>query len=449
MTFASSCYGIAFRRSKEISNSFTMLDFTNTTNVAFGAGVLLAVMYMCYRRALPKPLKGIPYNEEAVNNLFGDIPSLMKEMNSRGDFFLWIREQNRMAQSAISQVFITPFGKPLVVLSDVRESRDIQLNRAKEFDRSWFIHDMFIPLTGETQFTTKTGPKWKLFRRLTQDTMTPSFLREVAAPSIYASCLRFVDLWNTKAEIANGQPFSAVSDLFYVTLDAVLAFNFGSDFPLSATRSQVEGMEKLSAGDVSGANAGPDDPVKFPEFDVGDDISSLLGLVKTMDGIAGKPLSKLLWYLAKMSPSWRRMEKTKNELLRRQIANSVEKLVQHKQGDGESLARNGVDLIVRKEAKLAEKDNRKPEFFADMIMAEVSSFDQHRRLKPYLAQQNKKTLQVMPTNMGSPAAIRTSGSRSRYDQFDSVLVHEVLVKVSRLPDSLAPGPTVCIRGSIL
>jgi hypothetical protein len=41
------------------------------------AGVLLAGLYMLYRAALPKPLANIPYNRDAANKLFGDVPEMM------------------------------------------------------------------------------------------------------------------------------------------------------------------------------------------------------------------------------------------------------------------------------------------------------------------------------------------------------------------------------------
>lgn len=39
-----------------------------------------------------------------------------------------------------------PIGKPWVVISDFRESQDIQLCRQGEFDRSAFLADVFGPL---------------------------------------------------------------------------------------------------------------------------------------------------------------------------------------------------------------------------------------------------------------------------------------------------------------
>lgn len=41
------------------------------------AAVLFAASYTGYRAALPKPLPNIPYNRDAADRLFGDIPEMM------------------------------------------------------------------------------------------------------------------------------------------------------------------------------------------------------------------------------------------------------------------------------------------------------------------------------------------------------------------------------------
>lgn len=45
-------------------------------------GTLLAALvavglYILYRAILPKPLEGIPYNRDAADKLFGDVPEMM------------------------------------------------------------------------------------------------------------------------------------------------------------------------------------------------------------------------------------------------------------------------------------------------------------------------------------------------------------------------------------
>lgn len=40
-------------------------------------GVVLVGLYRLYCAALPKPLPNIPYNRDAANKLFGDVPEMM------------------------------------------------------------------------------------------------------------------------------------------------------------------------------------------------------------------------------------------------------------------------------------------------------------------------------------------------------------------------------------
>lgn len=39
--------------------------------------IILGVLYIGYRAALPKPLPDIPYNHDAAGKLFGDVPEMM------------------------------------------------------------------------------------------------------------------------------------------------------------------------------------------------------------------------------------------------------------------------------------------------------------------------------------------------------------------------------------
>jgi hypothetical protein len=201
--------------------------------------------------------------------------------------------------------------------------------------------------------------------------MTPNFLREVAAPNIYASSLRFVDLWNAKSQLSKGRPFSAESDLFYATTDGVLAFSFGSDFPHSAIKAQLAGIQRVSPEDLTFMD-GSDEAVQFPVFNPAEEIASLLGLIKVMDKVSGRPLPWIQWFIAKRTASWKRMEKMKRECIRRNIEYAEERFIKHAKGAGEPPARNSVDLMVNREAKLAEKENRKPDFYSDVIRSEVS-----------------------------------------------------------------------------
>ncbi|KAJ3958252.1 hypothetical protein N0V92_005179 [Colletotrichum tropicale] len=192
---------------------------------------VLPLLYSLYQFILPKPIPGIPYNKAATKSLFGDIPEIKKE--SSGNILGWISAQSRRHNSPIFQIWLGPLKKPTVVIADFREGQDILLRR-KEFDRSSFMAGVLSGEAKSFHITLKTGPQWKAQRRLLQDLMTPGFLHSVAAPNIYKSALRLLDLWKRKSQLADGGAFSAEHDIFYAALDAVLDFGFGDAAPMRA-----------------------------------------------------------------------------------------------------------------------------------------------------------------------------------------------------------------------
>ena len=50
---------------------------SNLSSLGGAAALILVILYILHRAALPKPLKGIPYNEDAAGRLFGDVPEMM------------------------------------------------------------------------------------------------------------------------------------------------------------------------------------------------------------------------------------------------------------------------------------------------------------------------------------------------------------------------------------
>lgn len=53
-----------------------LIPLMSTSTAAIIAGLAL-VLFLGYRAALPRPLPGIPYNENAAHKLFGDVPEMM------------------------------------------------------------------------------------------------------------------------------------------------------------------------------------------------------------------------------------------------------------------------------------------------------------------------------------------------------------------------------------
>jgi len=144
------------------------------------AGIVVIVLYAAYQWALPKPIPGIPYNEEATHNLLGDIPAITKHVKETGEIWNWVGAQNAKLNSPIVQIFTRPFAKPWVLIADFRESQDILMRRTKEFDRSDFFGELFLGMMPDFHISMlSSNPEFKIHRRLIQDLMTPAFLNEV------------------------------------------------------------------------------------------------------------------------------------------------------------------------------------------------------------------------------------------------------------------------------
>lgn len=138
--------------------------------------IAIILIYSLYLAALPRPIPGIPYNKESAKKLFGDIP-LIKKVRYRRQ---WIWSQPREHGAPVSQVFLLPFRKPTVIVSDYRAVVDICTRRSKEFDRGTRNKEYFGVVAPYFHFTMQTAdPQLKFHKRLVRDTMTSKFLNKV------------------------------------------------------------------------------------------------------------------------------------------------------------------------------------------------------------------------------------------------------------------------------
>ena len=145
--------------------------------VSVGATLLYAV----YKYLLPKPLPGIPYNEESSKRLMGDIPDITAFVEAGGRRKLWWAHQAQKHQSPVVQFFFGPGMKPCVIVADYREARDILLRRSKELVRGSLVCNMWEGvLPGHFISMEDDHPHYKEVKALARDLMTPSFLHGVS-----------------------------------------------------------------------------------------------------------------------------------------------------------------------------------------------------------------------------------------------------------------------------
>lgn len=336
------------------------------------AGVLVG-LYHVTKLAYPQPLPGIPYDKAASRRLLGDLPTAGKVMKETGDAIEFYQHHAAKLGSPIFQVFFLPFTKPKVVIADYREGRDIMSHRLDEFDRSDDVIDLFHPLLSDSQFTVRTGDKWKFQRRLVQDTMAPAFLRNVATPNMYASFEKLVDLWQDRARLSGGRPFEVEHDIHAATLDGVLAFTFGGDFEHSATEPRISALEGLKAEAVT-KGLGQDDLVQFPVGEVHEDLRCIEKLLDQMEKVLQVPDMNLGWFLFGKTREFHRLQKHKNAMLLRLVANAAEKASKHASEDDDAWIKHAADLVVDRERRMAEREGRQPNFSAPGLGNELFTF---------------------------------------------------------------------------
>lgn len=96
--------------------------------VVVAAGIF-AVLYFFHRRARHRPLPGIPYNIDAAKRFAGDLAEIQQRKRESASIRPWFLEQAHRHQSAIVQIFLGPFARPSVIVSDFREANDILTQR--------------------------------------------------------------------------------------------------------------------------------------------------------------------------------------------------------------------------------------------------------------------------------------------------------------------------------
>ncbi|KAH9238496.1 hypothetical protein K456DRAFT_1746569 [Colletotrichum gloeosporioides 23] len=340
--------------------------------VASAAAALSFFLYSLYQYLLPKPIPGIPYNVDATKNLLGDIPRLQKEANT--NVYGWLINQTRIHKSPIIQAFIEPFHQPSVLVADFHEGQDI-LMRRKEFERSDFSIALLGGEAPKFHINIKTGPEWKAHRRLLQDLMTPKFLHGVAAPNIYKSSTRLLDLWKIKAQTAAGHAFQADMDIFYAALDAVFDFGFGDAIEQRALIPQIEKVAAAELDKINGLNnAGSNNAVEFPSAPIDPSFQATLNSVENVGPVAASGFPKLAWWFIGWRPSVQHNRAILDKFLKEQIMKAVDRYKDEGADDNDDYVKSAIDLMVQREGTFAKKEGRKPVFWDQTMRDETLGF---------------------------------------------------------------------------
>ncbi|KAL7787156.1 cytochrome P450 [Trichoderma ceciliae] len=334
--------------------------------------VFISVVFLLqlYRLALPKPIPGIPYNESSARRILGDVPVMRQHVSeSQGrSFATWLLASAKSLDAPLIQVFLKPFKQPVLILCDVRETRDLMLHR-KDFDRSSNTGDKVKGIAPDHHLRLRTNEVWKSHRRLIQDLMTPSFLHNVAGPVIHQNAIDLLELWRLKARIADGRPFEAGTDMNHAVLDAVMSFAFGERFKETATRPTLEIMEELGEASIQNIkNTGSsDEPLQFPTARVPDILQAITDLSATIGEVRGAMPASLAWALIMRKPHVKKATRIKEDYFMKELKNAVS-LLNDNDGGKEWSA---VHHMILRERSFALKEGRQPEYFSRVMFDEI------------------------------------------------------------------------------
>ncbi|KAI0537290.1 cytochrome P450 [Xylaria digitata] len=248
----------------ETESSDTRALFWCFSFIGFGLSSILWATLRVY----PKPIPGIPHNVYATQRITGDLAEVQERQNAVGSIRPWFLEQAQKHGSAIVQIFLGPFARPTILLSDYREVYDILTYREADFQRGKKVEGLKGILPHAFPSLESFDPRYKESKAIMRGLMTPSFLQNVSAPQVYLATVRLLELWQLKCHMSCGRPFDAAGDIFAFSFDAVLSVATGladSGGDLGRQISILRAHEESRTFTIG--NSSVDQPIIFPIVD--------------------------------------------------------------------------------------------------------------------------------------------------------------------------------------
>ncbi|KAK1639783.1 cytochrome P450 [Colletotrichum phormii] len=331
-----------------------MAGLTAIAAAVAAAALLLRSFYLWL---MPKPIPGLPHNQDSAGRISGDVPYFAeydKAARFRTRFFYDLVAKHK---SAVVQVLL-PFSKPLVIVADYRESRDLMAKRSKELSRGYmnnlawqgFLSEHFIAMED-------AHPSFKKSRFLTKDLMTNGFLHSVSAPASHVAISDFIRLWKRKAALAQGLPFETVEDLEGLTYDIMMTAVFGVGYEESTTTKYSKLLEDVSEDSINlgGSSA---QVANFPSPETPALVKALHVLNVSITAVFGSVFPKLSVFIENLKPKARQALKLKKDAVQTQIDAAVKRAAK----GGSSEHKSAVDYVVSREKTAAIEEGREPKY---------------------------------------------------------------------------------------
>ncbi|KAL0944812.1 cytochrome p450 monooxygenase [Colletotrichum truncatum] len=338
---------------------------------ALGIALVVLVFLSCYRLALPKPIPGIPYEKAAANSIFGNMMQVLAFQKTHGRTMLWFAKYSEENAWPLSQVWLRPFSKPMLILTDFAETENILLRKSRHYGRGQSFTDTLDKVVPEFHVTLeKEDPRYNANKGLLRDTMTPSFLQSVSAPQIYQASNNLVDLWKFKLTTARGRPFDALEDIFNAASDMITAAAFALNDDMSTTFQQLNYLKSLN-GDFSLESNPEHGGVAFPHLPPLPHIAALDRLSKHIGELGQSIFPRLThWSMMLTEKELRSSYGTAKRFEASEIEKSIARL------ESDEPPASVLDHMVYREKQAANNENRRPDFHRRGIYDELTGYYQ-------------------------------------------------------------------------
>lgn len=323
------------------------IQFISAHSVASALAVGVVFFAILYWYLLPKPIPGdIPYDEESRRRILGDVPSFMKNIEVSKNPFEFLCSHIQKLQSPITQAWLKPGQRPIVIIADPQEAEDIMLRRTKEFDRGQFFKDIFMSNVPYHHIVQDTNEQFKAQRKFISDAMSPAFLRDISGPRVHGMTMELVELWRMKARLAGGRPFPAHEDLKRGIFDAIWEIAIGDRAGNTASQISYLSKQKLSVD-----QSVKDDPVDFLAVAVPGIPAAVELMIKAIGKVAASPVPQLHHRILRWFPELRAAYATKDREVTRLMELSRERF-----RDPEKQTKTAaVDYFLHRDEQRAEK----------------------------------------------------------------------------------------------
>lgn len=306
----------------------------------------LAIVISIWRKLLPKPYPGIPYNEESARRITGDIPSLIPLMQQEKTGFstaVFALTTQKLG-TPVAQFLFPGIRKPFIIIDDPLEIEDILHRRNKEFDKAPTAINLMQPLFPRGTLSQYTTPELRAQKRVWADVMSAEFLRKAAAPNIHKATVELLELWRLKASAGfKDEAFDVHEDFQNAALDAIWVAVVGEEpgvtrYEINRLRNQIEGNTHADA-DTTPLPAG-----MFLKEEVA-------YIANTFARNATGPFPKWAQKLETYTPRYRKFRRTVTDNIGRAMRQAVKRFERLEMGNLEADEHDTcmMDLVLRRQ----------------------------------------------------------------------------------------------------